>query len=93
MFRPSKHDKKDEDKLKKNEGKLSPKEEREMLQEIANELDELKVEGQKLALQDSPDVEEPDLDDLEEIDERLEDPNFDVRLYSYILIVFQGKLP
>ena len=74
--RPSKHDKKEE----KDEGKLSPKEEREMLQEIANELDDLKAEGQKLGLRDSPDVEEQDLDDLEEIDERLEDPNFDMKV-------------
>ena len=75
-YRPSKRDKKEE----KDEGKLSPKEEREMLQEIANELDDLKAEGQKLGLRDSPEVDEQDLDDLEEIDERLEDPNFDVKV-------------
>jgi len=51
-----------------------------MLQEIANELDDLKAEGQKLGLRDSPDDEEQDLDDLEEIDERLEDPNFDIKV-------------
>ena len=51
-----------------------------MLQEIANELDDLKAEGQKLGLRDSPDIEEQDLDDLEEIDERLEDPNFDMKV-------------
>ena len=51
-----------------------------MLQEIANELDDLKAEGQKLGLRDSPEVDEQDLDDLEEIDERLEDPNFDVKV-------------
>ena len=65
-----------------------------MLQEIANELDDLKAEGQKLGLQDSPDspesrdIEEQDLDDLEEIDERLEDPNFDVNLNFRQLDVF-----
>ena len=62
-----------------------------MLQEIANELDDLKAEGQKLGLQDSPDspdIEEQDLDDLEEIDERLEDPNFDVKLNFRQLDVF-----
>ena len=54
-----------------------------MLQEIANELDDLKAEGQKLGLRDTPDIEEQDLDDLEEIDERLEDPNFDVNFYDF----------
>ena len=54
-----------------------------MLQEIANELDDLKAEGQKIGLRDTPDIEEQDLDDLEEIDERLEDPNFDVKFYDF----------